>query len=266
MSRETVMPKAIEIIRRKFVPETPTREERQKELDRLDDEYTLSNGNIWLSIIGSSVLAKKRFYYEDAMKIAQAYETFQEVFPENNTPVSNLLYVAGRTDLANDPMFKKVCFDYQAGIEGKQNLKNGYQRIREEFPEEHEIMKLFWNGTIQELHYSAVENYIDAKSKVDNDKKNRSVFDLVRSDIATLESRFNLYAFGEYYNEETHAFSKSYFDELGFQRGKSFYLDFKEYLSTHIPNLLNPGELIQTIPTPDSNKKGEQKPKIVEMI
>lgn len=87
--------------------------ERQERLEDTLREYPLTNQVIWHHIID----ARGFLSPVERVAIVSAYKTYKELFPQDSTPVAELLKLARLPTVARDSFFGKACFNYEVALD-----------------------------------------------------------------------------------------------------------------------------------------------------
>lgn len=86
--------------------------ERYQQITELIGQYPLTNQLIWYHIVAA------RGYLNPGERsgIVEAYKIYKKCFPQDDTPVSEILKAAQLPDIGRDRFFRGVCFNYDIGL------------------------------------------------------------------------------------------------------------------------------------------------------
>ncbi len=142
-----------------------TPEERDYHIQEVFKDRPLTNGTIWYRIMQEGALTDTTL---DA--IANSYQEYKELFPEDNPSVSQVLNRIG-LKTHKDPLMDKVTFNYDGGLHAEDLLKQHLSEINE---------KRRKSLTIQDLQYMSVA-----------DRIRRELDELISLRVITSKKRFN---------------------------------------------------------------------------
>ncbi|MBI2315273.1 hypothetical protein HYU93_04435 [Candidatus Daviesbacteria bacterium] len=112
-------------IKRLMHPSLDT-ETRHKKLDELLTRYPLTNQLIWYHIIAARGFLEP----EEREAITEAYKIYKELFPDDTTPISEILTVAA-IPIGSNRFLRKVGFNYDFALEAPTRFKAAMDELKE---------------------------------------------------------------------------------------------------------------------------------------
>lgn len=112
---------------RRFFSEGLTTSERQANIDKILQENPLTNKEVWFY-----TLSKRGYLTKpERSKILNYYETYKELWPNQEISVAILLDQAGIKGLENNKYLKKVCFNYERGLDAYNRFEKAMQEMKD---------------------------------------------------------------------------------------------------------------------------------------
>ncbi len=108
-----------------FVPRQVSVEEEQFRISNTLRDYPLNNGDILYAIILKTPLTR-----EDIKALADSYEVYNSVYPDDNPPVSLHLDRIGLGSI-NTPFLRRVSLNYDGGIGARERWAEDIKALQE---------------------------------------------------------------------------------------------------------------------------------------